>query len=137
MPRPGMTGDLDPDPIDPPENHFRGVTDPTLFEGVHADFVAQLDRERATWRPEPGDQIAGTVLSVEMNTSEYGDYPVIELDVPAGPIVAVHAFHTVLRNQIDRAGCERGDFFASRYEGRVGDKDMASYRTIIRHPQER
>ena len=116
---------LDHDPGAPPQVPIQqnlADLDPTL-----AALAGDLDRPQVSWKPNPGDQLVGRVIGVEMRENEYGVYPLVLLDLPGGPIALVHAFHTILRNAVERAGLDVGDTLAVRYLGRRGKNDMADY----------
>lgn len=96
------------------------------------DLLGQLDRDQVSWNPNVGDEVVGKVLSITPADSAYGRYPLLMLDVPNGPICLVHAFHAILRNEIDKLGVVENDTIAIRYLGRDGSKEMARYRVALR-----
>jgi hypothetical protein len=112
---------------------YRGLT------GEHAeykDLLGQLDREVKVWLPEPGDQIIGQVVGVTTAESDYGEYPLVELDTPDGAMVQVHCFHAILKSEIERRAPADGDRLAIRYLGRDVPKKgqsegMARYRVVV------
>jgi hypothetical protein len=71
------------------------------------------------WRPEPGDTVTGEVISVDMAENQYGPYPVVTVQQEDGEKIALHAFHTVLRNAFERARPMPGIKLAVRYTGEI------------------
>lgn len=113
-----------------PEERY--VLDPENLSEDNQALFEQLDRDVTSWRPEPGDRLVGKILSAVDTTSDYGTYPLIELDPGYGPIVQVHCFHTVLRNEVIRLHIREGDTLALEYRGRKGKNDTAYYRVVVR-----
>lgn len=71
------------------------------------------------WRPEPGSMVKGEVISVDMAENQYGPYPVVTVQQEDGEKIALHAFHTVFRNALERARPMPGARIAVRYVGEV------------------
>jgi hypothetical protein len=71
------------------------------------------------WRPEPGSTVTGEVISVDMAENQYGPYPVVTVQQDDGEKIALHAFHTVFRNALERARPMPGAKMAVRYVGLV------------------
>lgn len=84
------------------------------------------------WKPQPGDMLIGTILEIGTATSTYGEYPLIVVDADGGP-VAVHAFHSVLRNELKRLSPSEGDRLGIKYLGRVqgNDQTYESYTVAV------
>lgn len=58
-------------------------------------------RQAPAWRPEPKTTICGEVIGLRMGSSDFGSYPiVIYRNLLTNEIIAVHAFHTILRNKL-------------------------------------
>lgn len=73
------------------------------------------------WRPAPGDNLTGAVAHRDLRTTEYGTYPVLYIATESdGPLVAVHAFHTTLKEGLKELAPQRGTFVSITY---VGEKD--------------
>lgn len=72
------------------------------------------------WRPESkGDRIENvTVVGLKMMPSEYGAYPKVVYRTQDGEYIAVHAFHTVLRNNLAEIGTQVGHVHNLVYLGR-------------------
>jgi hypothetical protein len=67
-------------------------------------------RAAIAWRPAQGDMIQGIIVTVLLRSgNEYGSYPIIILDTGSVPYTAVHAFHTILRNQLAAIKASSGD----------------------------
>jgi hypothetical protein len=74
------------------------------------------------WRPAPGDELRGFVAHREIRTTEFGTYPVIFIspegvDDRPGSLVAVHAFHTTLRDGFKALAPQRGTLVSITYAG--------------------
>lgn len=69
------------------------------------------------WRPEAGDSIMGTVAYVSTGQGNFGEYPMLAVVSRDGEPVMVHAFHTVLRNEIERQDPQTGDKLFLKYRG--------------------
>lgn len=99
--------------------------------------------------PTPGSTVVGTVTGVGMSAEgKYGAYPIVEVDT-GDEIVAIHAFHTLLKSELRKAQildtfdgpCDRaiGAMIVAKYFGRVtnprsGDADMGRYRVVSEFP---
>lgn len=96
----------------------------------------RLDREPAVgWRPEPGDQVVGTIVEIsEAPGTDWGPYPVITIDKADGTgEVAVHAFHSVLKNEIESKQPTEGDTIGIRYLGKQqgAKQSYEGYRVVL------
>jgi hypothetical protein len=86
------------------------------------------------WKPNPGDVVKGTVTEInEYAGGGYGSYPIVTLAQENGDgEVALHCFHTALRNQLAELGVQVGDNVGVFYKGKVqkasGDGTYESYR---------
>lgn len=115
---------------------FENVTD-----GVSQDdeLAKLLDQPVAKgWVPQPGDKVTGTVIDVDTATSEYGEYPLIEVQRPDGSTVAVHAFHTVLKKRIESKRPKIGDrigivYFGKDEGGKFGG--FENYKVVVMPPE--
>lgn len=86
-----------------------------------ADIQQLLDAETTSWRPEPGSQIVGVVKAIQHRTSDWSkDYPILTIAPSDGsvPWVDVHAFHTVLWQEIVNHAPRIGDTVGIRYVGK-------------------
>lgn len=109
------------------------------------DLLGEIDDEDDTraWRPEPGDGVQGTVLSLGTRASDFpaadGSVtmcPVVTLQTANGDKVRITAFQSVLRGAIEEAAPQVGDLFAAKYFGKVTNKkgtgSYHSYRVAVR-----
>ena len=102
-----------------------------------------LDLDFAGWNPAEGDKLSGTVLYVvEAVDSEFGEYPMIGVATDDGEAVNVHAFHTVMRNALDRWKVSPGDRIGIKYKGRkeskiAGRSPYGDYNVIVQKAGQR
>lgn len=127
----------------------RGMLGPNSDEYATADddllkLLELVDKDVIAWRPEPGDYVAGTLRDIsESSEGDYGSYIILMIETPAGKLVNVHCFHTVLRRDIDRRiqrGALRvGDQIAIKYLGKAEKADKGKsaaelYRVVVNRP---
>jgi len=96
----------------------------------------RLDREHAPgWKPEVGEQVIGTIVEIgEAPGTNWGPYPVLTIEREDGTgEVAVHAFHSVLRREIETRQPTEGDKIGIRYLGKKAGvtQEYDSYRVVI------
>lgn len=119
--------------------------DPADLDWQNADpelkrLLDQVDLDVVGWLPKPGDKIYGTVSDLTTGTSDYGEYPLIIISTPSGRLVGVHAFHQVLRNEIEKkieqGRLNIGDQIAVAYKGegeaKGGNSAPHMYRVAIK-----
>jgi hypothetical protein len=107
------------------------------------DMLDQSTREYVGWNPEDMPQFVGTVADIvpDCDCGGYGPHTILMVDLPNGAGVAVHAFHTTLRSQIEpkikqhRLGV--GDLIAISHLGTKqssvkGHNDMNMYRVVTK-----
>lgn len=74
------------------------------------------------WTPEPGNTVTGDIVKIHRAEGDFGPYPRIVLETPAGEFVAIHAFHEVLKDQLADLHSEQklgiGDTITVTYAGR-------------------
>lgn len=111
-------------------------------------LINQVDRDVVAWMPErAGDKVIGKLIDISEagQDSEFGEYPMLVIETPTGRLVAVHAFHTVLRREIGRKVNAKdpmvvGDLVAVAYRGELaasGGKNPAHmYRLTFTHPKD-
>jgi hypothetical protein len=78
----------------------------------------EMNLEQAEgWKPEVGDVVVGTVVDLARQRSEYtGDlYPIITVQRDDGTLVAIHCFHTVLRNRMIELQPQIGETIGVKY----------------------
>jgi hypothetical protein len=98
-----------------------------------------VDREFAeAWRPSPGDKLVGEIVELGQRAG-YDDelYPIVTVHQDDGVEFALHAFHTVLRNEFTKLAPQVGQRIAVKYEGEVasanGRSRYHSYRVATDH----
>ena len=70
------------------------------------------------WKPNPGDAVEGVITELTTRSSEYGDpYVILTVEDDAGSEHAIHCFHTMLRNEVERKAPQVGDRIAVAYHG--------------------
>jgi hypothetical protein len=85
------------------------------------------------WKPEPGDKLIGVVVDLDERDSAYGDepYPIVTVETDDGSELALHAFHTVARNELAKQRPVVGDRIGIAYYGMKDGKSYESYRVIV------
>lgn len=128
------------------EDAFPGLTDVDKERASEEllGLLAQVEKDVTAWRPEPGDSVYGTFRDVdESSEGDFGSYPILTIETPSGRLVSVHAFHTVLRRNIERklsrGILKIGDEIAIQYrgttgEGKGGKNAPEMYRVAVRRP---
>lgn len=92
---------------------------------IEAYFERKNVRQAPAWMPEPGSSMKGEVIGLKMGESDYGPYPIIvyrvilstDTNLSAGSIVAVHAFHTIMRESLKEKKTAIGSVQWITYEG--------------------
>lgn len=74
------------------------------------------------WRPEVGDVVIGTIDEVTTGNGDFGEYPLLIIEKADGEFIAVHAFHSVLRNEIESLQPSEGDEIGVKYLGKKEPK---------------
>jgi len=77
--------------------------------------------EKGGWQPIEGETISGGVVDIDVTTGAYGPYPVVDIELDDGMVVAVHAFHDQLRRKLSSRGAQVGETVSITYRGRAGD----------------
>jgi hypothetical protein len=90
---------------------------------------AALDEPRPeAWRnPEPGEEIAGTVVRVEAGDLGDGPVPIVVIDTGDETLRSVWVFHDALRSQLEKLQPQAGDAIAIRYNGKQKSANGRSY----------
>ena len=102
-------------------------------------LLDQLDSGNADgWTPEnPGDTIIGVITALDSRDGGYGDYPIVTVQEDGtGNLTAIHAFRTVLKNEVINQQPQVGDRIAVRYLGqqpakRPGGSPYHSYKMAL------
>lgn len=98
------------------------------------DLSERLEQDLApAWRPDQEDEdiLIGQVVSIEMGTSEYGPYPLLVVRQEDGTEKAVHAFHTVLRNELVKHRPNVGEKIGIKYLGKQKAAEGSKYGSYI------
>jgi hypothetical protein len=83
------------------------------------------------WRPDKEDPsvLIGKVVSIEQGTSEYEPYPLIVVEQDDGTEMAVHGFHTVLKNELIKQRPQIGERIGIKYLGEVPTKPGSKFKS--------
>lgn len=76
-----------------------------------------------SWKPAAGDVIEGTYLGSKTRSNGFGDYPIHFLDAGEDRVVAIHAFHSVLRKGFDETKPQPGACLTVCYKGQQQNSD--------------
>lgn len=91
----------------------------------------RLDHCAEGWRPEVGDKVIGTIVELDETDGGFGTYPVVTILTDEGDEVAVHGFHTVLKNELAKKRPKVGDRIGISYGGKAKGKSYERYRVIL------
>lgn len=92
----------------------------------------RLNSESAPgWRPEPGEQLVGTIVEIGTAHGDYGEYPLLVVERTDGTDVSVHAFHTVLKSELASKRPTEGDVIGIKYLGIPAGKKYESYKVVL------
>lgn len=96
------------------------MMEPEVLEAAEA-VRALLSADTVSWRPEPGDEVLGLLKALTRRTTEHSEnYPVLTIAPLDGSTwIDVHAFHTVLWDEVEKQDPRVGDLVGVRYIGRV------------------
>lgn len=95
------------------------------------DMLDRLDQDSTGWKPNVGDKLVGTVVEVSERDGDYGSYPLVVLETDSGELIAVHAFHTVLKSELARLKPSEGDRLGVKYLGVPPGKRYESYKVAV------
>ena len=95
----------------------------------------RLNRETEVLKLEAGESVVGTLVELTLRDSDYGDpYPLVVVETSDGREVAVHGYHSVLRNRLleldPRTGDELGIKCLGARTSKAGTK-YTDYRVVI------
>lgn len=108
------------------------VTGLLVWADLKPEDIALLTASAKGWKPEPGDEIRGRVLAVKIGSSDVGvkqgeplkEYPILFVMRDGATLddfaVAVHAFHSILRNELMSQRPEFGDAVYIKALGDLG-----------------
>jgi hypothetical protein len=85
----------------------------------------------SAWRPDQDDPplLIGKVIEVEVGQSDYGRYPIIVVRLDDGSEKAVHGFHSVLQNELQKTRPNIGERIGIKYLGDVETKPGSRYKS--------
>lgn len=86
------------------------------------------------WRPDQDDPdlLVGEVVDIDSGSSDYqGVYPILTVRKEDGEEVAVHAFHTVLKNELVRQRPKAGERIGIKFLGEQPTKPGSPYKSFI------
>ena len=109
-----------------------------------SDMLDEPSREG--WHPKPGSKLIGQIVSDNKRTGTYGDYRLLTVvteegstedgqPIPPGTEKDLHAFHNVLRDQLEELQPQVGERIGVIYYG-MGRK-AHRYRTVVDRPSRR
>lgn len=123
------TGPIDVTDLAMPQMH-------PLIPPGQFDLATLLDHEPPTrWRPEPGEEIQGTVVKIETRRAFGTSSPVLFIMVD-DRYWSIRCSGVVLKSWLDREKPREGDLVAFRYLGMVASpstgREYAGYHGAIR-----
>lgn len=85
------------------------------------------------WRPdkEDADLLVGEIVDIDRGQSDYEPYPILTVRKEDGSEVAVHAFHTVLKNELIRQQPNIGERIGIKYLGEQKTKPGSKFSSFI------
>ena len=132
--KPATNDFLDHDP-NPPVDTSRRYQPTGEIRPEDKGLLDLLDRDIVVWIPEVGDKIIGKLIAKTTAKSEYGEYPLLELDTADGALVQVHAFGTIFANEIERRNPSIGDRVGIQYVKDLpnpnGKQPMKQFRVVV------
>lgn len=93
------------------------------------------------WRPKKGDEVRGILKSVSKGWSDWanGWYPILTIEQEDGSLTMVHAFHSVLLNEIKTMRPMPGEYVGVKFHGEQktndGKRTFASYTFAVSRPE--
>ena len=112
---------------------------PTSSESLKR-LQSLVERETTAWQPNDGDVIVGTLRDVtDSAEGDYGSYPIVLIETEDKQLVTVHAFHTILRREIERKlqrgtlklGDEIAILYVGKLPGKGGREPANNYRVAV------
>jgi hypothetical protein len=76
-------------------------------------------RSAQAWRPSAGDMVDGTVVKLLARESDFGIYPIVIMDTGEPQYIAIHAFHTILRDALRELKTKPSDELVVVYQGKT------------------
>lgn len=104
---------------------------------MSTSFEERLEQGNApAWRPdkEDADLLVGEVISIDRGQSEYEPYPILTIARESdGTELAVHGFHSVLKNELMKQQPQVGERIGIKYLGEIttGQRPYIGYRVKV------
>ena len=90
------------------------------------------DQTAESWRPEPGDVLVGELVNIDVRATEYDPAcPVLTIRMEDGGLIAVWAFYTVLRSELQKQDPQVGEWLAIRRLEDHPDRGYRRYGVIV------
>lgn len=83
-------------------------------------------------RPDDPAVLVGEVINIDIGSSDYGEYPIIVVRTSDGD-KSVHAFKTVLRNELMRQRPQIGQRLGIKYLGEQASKPGSKYKSYTNY----
>jgi hypothetical protein len=104
------------------KNETAGMNKADASARMEAFLLAKAIANAPAWMPADNPDMAtfeGEVIGLRMGRDNgYGEYPVITYKLDDGTFLNVHAFHTLLRQQLAEAGTTVGKRQILSYDGK-------------------
>jgi hypothetical protein len=107
---------------------------------ARANMLNQLEQDSAEgWNPNEGDTLVGVIQNIKASQpNEYGIYPIVTVATDDGTLVAVHCFHTILRNRLLEKRPAPGESVAIKYlgekESKTAGRSYHNYAVVVDRP---
>jgi hypothetical protein len=89
------------------------------LDDAFADLQEQLEHDAAPWQHRERPELLGRCRARARRTSQHSEnYPVLTIETREGDWVDVHAFHTVLWQEVEQQDPQPGDVVGIKYLGR-------------------
>lgn len=109
----------------------------TELERALAQAHDILASDAEPWKPQPGEEVLGILRARDVRTSAHSDdYPLLTIEAGPGQWWDVHAYHTVLWDEVKRQDPQVGDVVGVRYLGRSdhggqGGEGYERYKLVV------
>jgi hypothetical protein len=74
------------------------------------------------WQPKPGDVLSGLITHITFGVSTYGRYPIVTIKEANNESFSLHAFHTILVNQLIALRPKVGEEIVIKFFGKKPTK---------------
>ena len=103
-------------------------TETTLQDRLDADYAP-------AWKPEPEGTLIGEIVELTERDGGYGSYPIVTVRQDDGQVLAAHAFHTVLAQQLAEHRPAIGERIGIKYKGKTrssGERPVDYHAYVVR-----